>query len=70
MDQACRPIRRLAPEVVSSIAAGEVIQKPVSVVKELLENALDAEATEVEVCVVDGGKKLIYVRDNGKGMSV
>lgn len=70
MDHACRPIKRLPPEVISSIAAGEVIQKPVSVVKELLENALDAGATDVEVCVIDGGKKLISITDNGKGMSV
>jgi DNA mismatch repair protein MLH1 len=70
MDQACRPIRRLPPEVISSIAAGEVIQKPANAVKELLENALDAGATEVDVSVSDGGKQFLSIRDNGKGMSV
>lgn len=63
-------IIQLLPDVVANqIAAGEVIQRPASVVKELLENALDAGATEISLIIKEAGKTLIQVVDNGKGMS-
>ena len=61
-------IRRLPEEVSQKIAAGEVIERPHSVVKELVENALDARAAEIQVFLEDGGKSLIRVVDNGHGM--
>ncbi len=62
-------IRLLPDSVANQIAAGEVIQRPSSVIKELVENAIDAGATHVKIKVVDAGKSCIQVIDNGKGMS-
>ena len=62
-------IRQLGPETVNRIAAGEVIERPASVVKELIENALDAGATDIDVVTAAGGVALIRVTDNGAGMS-
>ncbi|WP_340199137.1 DNA mismatch repair endonuclease MutL [Ascidiimonas sp. W6] len=62
-------IELLPDHVANQIAAGEVVQRPASVVKELLENAIDASATVIKLIVKDGGKTLIQVVDNGTGMS-
>jgi len=63
-------IQLLPDHVANQIAAGEVVQRPASVVKELLENAIDAEATIIKLLVKDAGKSLVQVIDNGKGMSL
>jgi len=62
------PIQLLPPHIANQIAAGEVIQRPASAVKELLENAVDSGATEIKLVVVDAGKSLLQVIDNGRGM--
>ncbi|NOR34452.1 MAG: DNA mismatch repair protein MutL, partial [Bacteroidales bacterium] len=62
-------IHVLSDAVANQIAAGEVIQRPASVVKELMENAVDAKARTIRVLIKDAGKTLIQVVDNGIGMS-
>jgi DNA mismatch repair protein MutL len=63
------PVRQLPENVVNRIAAGEVIERPASAVKELVENAIDAGATRIEVVISAGGRELIRVSDNGAGMN-
>ena len=62
-------VRLLPLHVANKIAAGEVVERPASVLKELLENAIDAGATRLDVAIAAGGRKLVSVQDNGCGMS-
>ena len=61
-------IQQLDPHVINRIAAGEVIERPASVVKELMENSVDALSTRIEVDIAGGGIDLIRISDNGEGM--
>ncbi len=62
------PIHILSDEVASQIAAGEVVERPASVVKEVIENAVDAGATQVTVHIQEAGRRLIEISDNGQGI--
>jgi len=62
-------VQILSPDVIAKIAAGEAVDRPASVVKELLENSIDAAATSIEIHLKDAGKELIHIKDNGHGIA-
>lgn len=62
-------IKIMPPDLAAKIAAGEIVERPASVVKELVENSIDADANDISIYIIDGGKSLIKVSDNGEGMS-
>lgn len=63
-----RKIKKLDESVISKIAAGEIIIQPANALKEMLENSIDAKATNIEIVVKEGGLKLLQITDNGEGL--